>query len=286
MKILIIQEAGRHIANKDFREALNLHRALTRIGVDSVVWGLNYPNFSIPFDVISKDCDAVLLLENYEINNWVPDLSTFDKLKMFWSIDSHCVLTQHINTCNRNNIDIVLNAIESHQVFFPNQKTYYFPNAYPDDLIYPMDNIEKTINLGFCGNKLNRGSWLTELSNKLGLRVDEMVIGNDMVKAINSYKIHFNRNISEDLNYRTFETLGCRTLLFTNLTENVDKLFNIGEHLIIYNSMEDFIDKYNDIINDPVRMNHIAESGYNYVKSNHTFVNRAQKLVEIINYAK
>ena len=46
MKIVIIQESGRHEKNKNFRESLNLHRALSKIeGVESKVWGLNYPDF-------------------------------------------------------------------------------------------------------------------------------------------------------------------------------------------------------------------------------------------------
>ena len=259
-----------------------MHRALTKIGVDSIVWGLGYSNFSTPFEEISKDCDSILLLENYEVNNWVPDLSNFNGLKLFWSIDSHCIPVQHSKTCNDNKIDIVLNAIESHSAFFRNQKSYYFPNAYPDDLIYPISDVEKTFDLGFCGNKLNRANWLSELQNRLGLQLDEFVIGDDMVKAINSYKIHFNRNIADDLNYRTFETLGCKTVLFTNFTENLDKLFTIGEHLIVFDSLEDFITKYNELIGDSERMNQIAEAGYKHVKENHTFVNRAERLVEII----
>ncbi len=286
MKILIIQEAGRHKPNQKYREALNMQRALNKIGTESVVWGLNYENYNVPFEEISKDCDAILLLENYEISNWLPDITKFNGLKLFWSIDSHCVLTQHLNTCNTNGIDIVLNAIDSHQMFFKNQKTYYYPNAYPDDLIFPIPEIEKSVNVGFCGNLLNRRNWLLELESKIGLKIDEFVIGDDMVKAINSYKIHFNRNIADDLNYRTFETLGCKTLLFTNFTENLDKLFTIGEHLIVFDSIEDFVQKYNDIINDQERMDTIAEAGYNHVKENHTFVNRAHRLVEIINENK
>ena len=45
-----------------------------------------------------------------------------------------------------------------------------------------------------------------------------------MVKAINSYKIHFNRNHSKDINYRTFETLGCQTVLVTNNTDRLKDL--------------------------------------------------------------
>ena len=39
MKIVIIQEAGRHEGNKKFRESLCLHKALSRIEeVESKVW--------------------------------------------------------------------------------------------------------------------------------------------------------------------------------------------------------------------------------------------------------
>lgn len=37
MKILIIQEKGRHLKNQEFREALNFKRAFDRMGVDCVV---------------------------------------------------------------------------------------------------------------------------------------------------------------------------------------------------------------------------------------------------------
>ena len=66
MKIVIIQEAGRHEKNKNFRESLNLHRALSRIeGVESKVWGLNYSEFSTPFSEIEKWADVIFIIENY-----------------------------------------------------------------------------------------------------------------------------------------------------------------------------------------------------------------------------
>ena len=55
MKIVIIQEAGRHQENKNFRESLCLHNAFSKIdGVESKVWGLNYQDFSTPFSEIEK----------------------------------------------------------------------------------------------------------------------------------------------------------------------------------------------------------------------------------------
>ena len=110
-------------------------------------------------------------------------------------------------------------------------KTYWFPNAYPHDLIYPMEDIDKINDIGFCGNYLNRKEWIDIISEKFKIKTDIFVIGNDMVEAVNSYKIHFNRNIADDINFRTFETIGCNTLLFTNYTPDLDKLFDIEKNI-------------------------------------------------------
>jgi spore maturation protein CgeB len=278
MKILIIQEAGRHLKNKIFRESLNFQRAFTKIGVESTVWGLNYPNYNQSFEQISKDYDVVLLIENYN-NGWLPNISNFKGLKLFWSIDSHMILNEHLMTCVTNKIDIVLNAIESHQRYFNRFKTYYLPNAYPDDLIDYKPNISKIYDVGFCGNIINRVDWIDSIPN---IHKDIFVIGDDMVNAINSYKIHFNRNLADDLNYRTFETLGCKTFLLTNKTENLDKLFKIGQHLDIYTTKQDLLEKIGFYLSHHEIRNEISDSGYKWVKQNHTFVNRSQEIIKII----
>jgi hypothetical protein len=116
MKIVIIQEAGRHEKNKNFRESLNLNRSLNKIdNVESKVWGLNYDEFSIPFNEIEKWCDVIFLIENYT-SDWLPitEIQNSKKLKIFWSIDSHCVLQQHQQLCKLLNIDILLNSTEGY----------------------------------------------------------------------------------------------------------------------------------------------------------------------------
>lgn len=284
MKILIIQEKGRHKENENFREALNFKRALERAGVDCIVWGLNYDNFKIPFEDIQKECDVIILLENYEQTPWLPDLSSVKKLKLFWSIDSHCVLGSHLMICKKNKIDIVLNAIESDMAAFKkNHKVIYFPNAYPSDLIYHKPDVEKKYDIGFCGGDGNRASWFDFLSKNVNFKRDDFVIGNSMVNAINSYRIHFNRNIANDINYRTFETLGVKTLLLTNYTENLENLFKIGEHLVIYDSQQDLLDKIKYYINNESEKNKIQEFGYKHVIENHTYDVRAKQIIDIIN---
>lgn len=282
MKIVIIQEAGRHEKNKNFRESLNLHRALSRIeGVESRVWGLNYSDFTTPFSEIEKWADVIFIIENYT-SHWMPlnEISNSKKLKIFWSIDSHYggVVNQHSHLCNILNIDILLNSSEQYIKFFNTNKSYWFPNAYPDDLIYPM-NIEKNIDIGFCGNDRPEIHYL----DKFGIKKDLFVIGDDMVRAINSYKIHFNKNIKDDINYRTFETCGCKTFLLTNYTPNLEKLFNIGSELVTYNSLGELDEIVKFYLENEDERNSIAEAGYNRVKNEHTYYHRAKKLIDIIN---
>ena len=282
MKILIIQENGRHLENREFRECFNLQRALLRKNVDTIVWGLGHDNFNTPFQQIIKDIDVIIILENYESNGWLPDLSNINKLKIFWSIDSHMVLMNHITTVVKNKIDIVLNAIESHQKYFKTSKTFYFPNAYPLDLISPIDGVDKNIFLGFCGSLLNRSEILDKLENKFGLKKDIWKLGNEMVNTVNGYKIHFNKTLSNDINYRIFETMGCNTLMLTNSTENINTFFNDMENIVIYNNEIELFEKLNILYSDNDLIKKISNSGYELVKNNHTYNNRVDVLLKII----
>jgi hypothetical protein len=283
MKILIIQENGRHDENREYRECFNLQRALLRKNVDVVVWGLGHENFKIPFQQIIDGVDVIVLLENYESNGWLPDLSDVNILKIFWSIDSHCVLMDHITTVTKNKIDIVLNSIESHQGSFKQSTTFYFPNAYPSDLISPIDDINKDVFLGFCGSLLNRSYILSKLENKFKLKKDIWKLGDEMVKTINGYKIHFNQTLSNDINYRVFETMGCNTLMLTNNTENINTFFSDMENIVIYNNENELFEKIELLLSNNDLITKISNSGYKLVKDKHTYDNRVDVLLNIIN---
>jgi hypothetical protein len=285
MKIVIIQEAGRHEKNKDFREALNLHRSLQKIDrVESKVWGLNYPEFNTKFSDIEKWADVIFIIENYT-SEWLPidEISKSKKLKIFWSIDSHCVLNQHQYLCKLLNIDILLNSTEYYLESFKGlvKKSYWFPNCYPDDLMSP-DDTEKIHNIGFCGNVLNRGQ-LIDYLDKYSIKKDIFVIGQDMVDVIKSYKIHFNCNISNDINYRTFETTGCGTFLLTNYTNGLENLFEIGKEIEVYKSFGELDEKVEYYLKNDEERIKIQNLGYERAKKDHTYFERAKKLIDIIN---
>lgn len=288
MKIVIIQEAGRHEKNKNFRESLCLHRALSRIEeVESKVWGLNYPDFNMSFSEIEQWADVIFVIENYT-SDWLPinEISNSNKLKIFWSIDSHCVLQQHQYLCKILQIDILLNSTESYIPYFDGlvKESYWFPNSYPDDLMSNL-NLEKTEDIGFCGNVLNRGHIIDSL-DKYNIKKDIFVIGDDMVNVINSYKIHLNCNISNDINYRTFETTGCGTFLLTNYTPGLEKLFDIGKEIVVYNDLNDLDNKVKYYLENEEEREKIALAGYNRAKKDHTYFERSKRIIYIIKNKK
>ena len=284
MKILILQSAGGHTENKEYRECLCMTRALNRIdGVEAVTWGFGHKNYNIPFRKMESWSDVIFILENYSRKPWLPvdALSASKKLKIFWSIDSHCALNRHQALAVNAKVNILLNSTSSYLKYFKPIKSIWFPNCYPDDLIKPLP-IAKSIDVGFCGSKLNRAKWLQTLSRNFNFKQDIFVLGNKMVSAINSYKIHWNRNYKNDINYRTFETMGCRTCLVTNKTDKVNELFEDYKHLVYYNTITDCIYKIRSLLRNEKLLNNIALNGYNEVKSKHTYYHRALRLVNII----
>ena len=286
--ILIIQERGRHEKNREFRECENFKRAFTKLGIKCDVWGLGYENFTIPFSDVAKDYDILFVLENYDETGWVPDLSSYKQLKLHWTIDCHCGgIPRYYAFSKKSKINIHLNSSEQYIQNFAGacDKAYWFPNAYPDDLIEHNSDIKKSVDIGFCGSMIaDRPQWTSLLEKRYGNRFkkDIFVIGKDMVDAVNSYKISINKSIADDLNYRTFETLGTKTFLITNSVPNIDRIFTNNQHCVIYDSFEDMVSKIDYYLAHPEQVNSIADAGYQHVKSKHTYFERAKLLLEII----
>ncbi len=285
--ILIIQAAGHHEKNWNYRECLCMKRAFDKLNIPCGIWGKGFETYNTPFAEMVKDYSTILVLENYEMD-WIPKFDTIpsDILKVFWSIDGHMVLDKHKKFVTDHGIQVVLNSnIDCVGAFHEMKvKSEWFPNAYDDSLMFPIESIHKDFGLGFCGSEGHgiRDAAVALLGEKFGIRKDIFVIGDDMVRAVNSYLIHFNFNINKDINYRTFETCGCGTLLLTNFTNGLATLFEIGAEIIEYNGEEDLLRKCHYYLSHPEEAFAIAEAGHKRAKANHTYFERARKFMEII----
>ena len=275
MKVLLVQENGRHDENRNYRECFSLQRAFIKLNHECDVWGLGHINFEKT--PIWDDYDWIINLENYDSTGWVPDLSQTKKTKKFiWSIDAHCRGEGiYENTFSLGNYDVLLHSTKD---YVKKDYHHWFPNAFDDSLI-DKSEVDIKFDLGFCGNYVNRKEILEWLENNHGLHLDIFVIGDKMVDAINSYKCHFNMNIANDINYRSFETIGCGTLLITNYNPQYEELgFVDSENCLIYHDKNSLVEKINYVKENDI--SHIANNGY-VLSRHHTYTRRVESLIEI-----
>ena len=101
-----------------------------------------------------------------------------------------------------------------------------------------------------------------------------------MVKAINTYKCHFNLNIANDINYRSFETIGCGTMLLTNYNPIYEELGFINQNnCLFYNNINDLTEKINNL--NQIDISKISNNGLNLALK-HTYKQRVKNLLEIL----
>lgn len=285
MKILIIQECGRHEANRHFRESCCLKRSFDKLSHDCTIWGAGHDNFQTPPDFNSFD--LIVNLENYG-DEWIPDLSgTTRPFKLIWCIDAHVRgIAPYEDMFRRGNYNILAHATKDY-VTKPHHR--WLPNCSDSTLIRPIPSIGKSHKIGFCGNHVTpqRKQAVDTLSQIFKLKQDIFVIGEAMVETINSYHIHFNMNIANDINYRSFETLACQTVLLTNQNPQYDALgFVDGKNCFMYTDQRDMIAKTTNLIsmlNDPLNpLAEVARNGRDLFISKHTYDSRANQIIEML----
>ena len=285
MKILIIQECGHHDANRDFRESCCLKRSFDPMGHECLIWGKGHEGFpNLPdFDSF----DLIVNLENYG-DEWMPDLSRTSKpMKVIWCIDAHVRgSAPYEKTFSDGRYHILAHATRDF-VRLPHHR--WLPNCTDHRMIFPMPDVPKSIRLGFCGNHVTpeRKRAVDSLTSIFGLKQHIFVIGNDMVRTVNSYQIHFNMNIFNDVNYRSFETLACGTVLFTDRNPQYKELgFEDGVNCLMYDKGESAGDIRSVMSHATTAMNlsqekiaAIAEEGRRLFLSRHTYDHRANEIL-------
>jgi hypothetical protein len=253
-----------------------MERALKQAGHDVMVCGEGFAAYS---EHAIQQCDAIFVLENYNFKI-VPDLSKVRKLKLFWSIDGHCNFDAHYNFVQDHGIDVVLHSCAPCVgKLKAREQEIWFPNAYPRELFEAVKKPKRLHSVGYCGSygSPKRTRWL----DMLELKKDINVLGDNMVRALQSYQISFNMNLGFDINYRTFESCGAGAMLLTNRTPGLSRLFEVGLHIQVYDSYKDCLDKIEYYAAEAEERREIARAGYELVRDRHTYSRRAQELVAI-----
>tara|TARA_R110000823_G_C15757269_1_gene482587 strand:- start:186 stop:746 length:561 start_codon:yes stop_codon:yes gene_type:complete len=172
--------------------------------------------------------------------------------------------------------------LHSTRDFVKGKNSAWFPNAYDDDLICRRSDVDKQYFIGFCGNYVNRKYLLDRITQKYDMKSDIFVIGDDMVNAINSYRIHFNKNMSNDINYRSFETLGAGTALITNYNEQYSALgFEEDKNCFMYKNDGELFEKLEYLQGNSEIVSRVSDSGMEFAKK-HTYKVRVKSLLTFL----
>jgi hypothetical protein len=292
MKWLIIQSDGMHKGqdgwerNDYLRECHSLQYALQINHEQADVWGLRHDNFASVPDF--EAYDVVLLVENYEFD-WLPDFSRMTKpLRIQWVIDLHC---QHWERYARfsEHMDIVLHSTKSlipgYAHCVPRARHLWFPNAidgrhFTLDFLGAMElNFDRKTDIIFIGGKgPARGQTIDRMVAEAGMTYQYGITGARYIAALASSKIGFNKNQAGDLNYRTFEVLGCGACLLTERDPVLEELnFVDGQNCVLYGDDGEAVRKGQELLASG-QWQQIAREGYQLSKR-HTYVQRIKQLL-------
>ena len=104
-----------------------------------------------------------------------------------------------------------------------------------------------------------------------------------MPKIFKCSKIHLNitlRSIKSGVPQRALDIMGCGGFLMANYQPELAEYFIPGEDLVLYDSVDDLIQKIDYYLSHEEERLQIAKNGYEKVKRYHTYDTR---LTEILN---
>jgi len=286
MKWLVIQSDGAHkgqdswTPNWYLRECYSLADALRSQGHQADIWGAGHGNFHVPPDFNSYD--GILLVENYDFG-WMPEFSEITKpIKVQWIIDLHTQPWSNYLRWSRD-MDMVMHSsirmLEDYERQMPSAKHIWFPNAIDDRYFnLGVEEFPRTTDILFIGGKGSREKTIDRMVAEAGMTYGYGITGASYIDALRRTKIGFNKNLSWDINYRTFETIACGACLLTERDWDLEKLgFVDGKNCVLYESDSGAVERTKDLLGSG-QWQGIARGGLELAKR-HSYTERIKLLI-------
>ena len=166
----------------------------------------------------------------------------------------------------------------------PQEKIRYDGKEYKPDIL-------------FVGGKSGVHQYRTEMINwmketygdrflHVGWKSDEDFRMDDLNNLIATCKIVIGESVYSPYYWsnRLYETIGRGGFMIHPFVEGIDKEYKDGDHFITYKSgdFKDLYDKMEYFLKNDIQRQKIADEGMKYTMENHTLMNRAKQVMDII----
>ena len=94
--------------------------------------------------------------------------------------------------------------------------------------------------------------------------------------------VHIDISKNNANNMRLYEATGTGAMLLTDMKDNLHELFEIGKEIVVYQNVDDAIDKIRYYTSHPSEATAIAYAGQVRTLKEHTYANRMLELDEIL----
>lgn len=179
----------------------------------------------------------------------------------------------------------------------PAEKIHYLPWAAEPMCYKPFPVLEKW-DWSFIGHLSNEfrinlvdrfcKEFPVGINGYLGWRIGEIRGHNvleDCAKKFSQSRIILNESIKDDMNMRTFEALACKKLLLTEDIPILREHFVDGKHMVLFNGIDDAVEKAKFYLAHTDERNAIANAGYEEFLAKHTYMHRVKEILKVcINY--
>lgn len=209
-----------------------------------------------------------------------------DTKRAVWLIDTHVSEGRHKTYAKY--FDYVFLAISKYvnnfRLVLRSKNVYWLPLCYPfsEDTIDTTKQVLKKYPITFVGRWDPK--WFPERTLyinalKLHYRDDFTAVTdyNNMSSILSQSQISFNCSISDDLNFRIFESLGLGAQLVTNDVPDIHKIKGLEERIHIYHNFEDCVREI-----EKIRIAKEIEDYRQWVKDNHTLKTRLNSMLKMI----
>lgn len=202
---------------------------------------------------------------------------------VFWSSDTHLGYDWRLEKAKRTDFNFVCQkrALED---FTKDgiKNVVWMPHAV-EPMAYPYIATLKKHDLCFIGhiNSENRIEALDRMFKAFPNFFYGQRLFEDAADKYRESKVCFNISIKDDINMRCFEVMSTKSFLLTNRIPTMSELFEDGKHLVMYDSVEDAIEKANYYLSHDEEREKIAEAGFQEVRAKHTFRHRAEQVLRV-----